>query len=467
MLKEKRQLFEWLFMVVDLFLVGLAWCVAYWIRFKTTFVPTDKGIPPISEYIELLPIIWVIWAFMFRRMGLYKPMRGVRPRREQWLLVNANIISLLVLLSVTYLFREKTVEYSRLTFVYFGAIATLFTIVQRSILRFGLQELRRKGYNIRYLLIVGEGSIARDIVARIRRHRELGVQIVGCLSLDGSRSNAPVGVPVVGSYKDIKNFLKVVEIDQLIVALPLGHSQYLPDIMNEVQDTLIDVKIVPDIYQFVNLGGAIEEFEGLPVVSIQTTPMDGLGRYLKRAVDFLIASSVVFLLSPVLLFIALLVKLTSRGPIFYRQERVSVDGSKFDILKFRSMYIDSEINGPGWTKPGDVRITPIGRIMRSTSIDELPQLFNVIRGEMSIVGPRPERPVFIEEFRRHVPRYMLRHKVPAGITGWAQVNGWRGDTSIAKRIEFDLYYIENWSLILDIKILFLTIFRGFRNRNAY
>jgi exopolysaccharide biosynthesis polyprenyl glycosylphosphotransferase len=168
-----------------------------------------------------------------------------------------------------------------------------------------------------------------------------------------------------------------------------------------------------------------------------------------------------------MLAISILVKLTSRGPLLFKQERVSFDGTPFRIIKFRTMYIDAEVAGPGWTKPGDERITPLGRLLRSTSLDELPQLFNVLRGDMSIVGPRPERPVYIREFRRHIPRYMLRHKVPAGMTGWAQVNGWRGDTSIDKRIEYDLYYIENWSIFLDIKILFLTLFRGFRNRNAY
>jgi Undecaprenyl-phosphate glucose phosphotransferase len=229
----------------------------------------------------------------------------------------------------------------------------------------------------------------------------------------------------------------------------------------------VDIKIIPDLYQFVSVGGAIEEFEGLPVISLQESPIDGINLVTKRILDLTLALTISIVISPLLLLIAILVKTTSRGPIFYKQERVSVDGSSFSILKFRTMYTDAETHGPGWTTKGDSRVTPLGRFLRSWSLDELPQLLNVLRGDMSIVGPRPERPVFINEFRQRIPRYMLRHKVPAGMTGWAQVNGWRGDTSIDKRIEYDLYYIENWSLALDLKILFMTIFKGFRDRNAY
>jgi Undecaprenyl-phosphate glucose phosphotransferase len=274
-------------------------------------------------------------------------------------------------------------------------------------------------------------------------------------------------VPIVGSYSDIGSFLGRTDIDQIVVALPLEDQQTLPEIMSQLQDSLVDIKIIPDLYQFASIGGAIEEFEGLPVISLQECPLDGINLFTKRTVDLLVASLLLLVLSPLMSIIALLVKLTSRGPVLFKQERVSFDGTPFRIIKFRTMYLDAESGGPGWTKPGDDRVTPLGRFLRSTSLDELPQLLNVLKGDMSIVGPRPEQPVFIREFRQHIPRYMLRHKVPAGMTGWAQVHGWRGDTSIDKRIEYDLYYIENWSIFLDLKILFLTVFRGFRNRNAY
>jgi Undecaprenyl-phosphate glucose phosphotransferase len=258
-----------------------------------------------------------------------------------------------------------------------------------------------------------------------------------------------------------------VSVDQVVIALPLEDSPMMPGIMASLGDSLVDVKIIPDLYQFVSLGGAIDEFEGLPVISVQGSPLEGIGRIVKRCFDLAVGVTLAIAFFPLVVVVGILVKATSRGPVFYRQERVSVDGTRFWIYKFRTMRVDAEETGPGWTRPHDDRVTPIGRFLRSTSLDELPQIFNVIRGDMSIVGPRPERPIYIDEFRHRIPRYMLRHKVPAGITGWAQVCGWRGDTSIDKRIEHDLYYIEHWSLLFDFKILLLTLVRGFYNKNAY
>ncbi len=467
MLKQKRQLFEYLFIGADLIVVSVAWLISYWLRFETGLVPVDKGVPEFDHYVSMLLFIWLIWAFIFRRMGLYRPMRGVRRTRELWVLVNANALAILFLISMTYLFREKSIQFSRLVFVYFWGLSTFLTVVERTALRFCLREVRRKGYNLRYMLIVGAGQVAADMVSRVRLHQELGIQILGCLSRDGLERRGPGGIPVVGQYSDLRQFLSRTDIDQVVVALPLEDHQILPDIMAELKDSLLDIKVIPDIYQFASIGGAIEEFEGLPVISLQGCPLDGINLFAKRALDISIASVSLLILSPLLIVIALLVKLTSRGPVLFKQERVSFDGSPFSIIKFRTMVSDAEASGPGWTKPGDVRVTLLGRLLRSTSLDELPQLFNVLLGDMSIVGPRPERPVYIKEFRKRIPRYMLRHKVPAGITGWAQVHGWRGDTSIDKRIEYDLYYIENWSLLLDLKIVIMTVLKGFRNRNAY
>jgi len=467
MLKQKRQLFEYLFIGADLVVVSVAWLISYWLRFKTGLVPIDKGVPEFTQYAAMLLFIWLIWAFVFRRMGLYRPMRGVRRTRELWVLVNANALAILFLISMTYLFREKSIQFSRLVFVYFWVLSTALTVVERTTLRFFLRELRRKGYNLRYMLIVGAGQVAADMVSRVRLHQELGIQLLGCLSRDGVERRGPGGIPVVGQYSDLRQFLSRTDIDQVVVALPLEDHQMLPEIMEELKDSILDIKVIPDIYQFASIGGAIEEFEGLPVISLQGCPLDGINLFAKRALDIAIASASLIILSPLLAIIAALVKLTSRGPVLFKQERVSFDGSPFSIIKFRTMVSDAEASGPGWTKPGDERVTLLGRLLRSTSLDELPQLFNVLKGDMSIVGPRPERPVYIKEFRKRIPRYMLRHKVPAGITGWAQVHGWRGDTSIDKRIEYDLYYIENWSLLLDLKIVVMTVVKGFRNRNAY
>jgi Undecaprenyl-phosphate glucose phosphotransferase len=467
MLKEKRQFFEVIFVATDLIVVSVAWVVAYWVRFEADLIPVEKGVPPFENYISSLIIVWLIWATVFRRIGLYKPMRGIRRTRELWLLVNGNALSILLFMAVIYLFREKSVPFSRLVFVYFWVLATLFTIIQRSALRSLLREIRRQGYNLRYMLLVGGGQVAADIVQRVRLHRELGVQIVGCLTRAGTEERGPLGIPVIGPYDKLHHVLTTIAIDQVVITLPLEDHYLLPQVMNQARDTLAEIKIVPDVYQFISLAGAIEEFEGLPVLNVQTTPLEGVALFTKRAFDLLFSVFLALVLAPLFILIALLIKVTSRGPVFYAQERVSVDGTRFSIIKFRTMSCDAEKDGPGWTKPGDNRVTRLGKFLRSTSLDELPQIFNVMKGEMSFVGPRPERPVFIQEFRNRIPRYMLRHKVPAGMTGWAQVNGWRGDTSIDRRIECDLYYITNWSLLLDLKIIFLTITRGFRNHNAY
>jgi Undecaprenyl-phosphate glucose phosphotransferase len=465
--KQKHQLFEFLHMLADLFAVSVCWVASYWLRFRSDFLPPVKGVPRIEDYLVMLIPVCLIWGFVFRSMGLYRPMRGVRRTREILLLVNANGFAILLLIAFVFLFREKDFEFSRLVFLYFWAIVTLGTIAQRSCLRFCLSELRRKGFNLRYLLVVGAGRVAGDVIVRIREHRELGIQLLGCLSLDGEPGGGPEGTPILGSYEDLGNLLKRINVDQLVVALPLQDNHLLPTVMRQIGDSLIDVKIVPDLYQFVSLGGAIEEFEGLPLITVQTSPLEGVGVVVKRAFDLAIGVPVAIVSAPLCLLIAGLIKLTSRGPVLFKQERVSYDGTRFSIYKFRTMRVDAERSGPGWTRPNDDRVTVLGRFLRSTSLDELPQVFNVLRGDMSIVGPRPERPVYIDEFRRRIPRYMLRHKVPAGITGWAQVHGWRGDTSIDRRIEHDLYYIEHWSLYLDIKILVMTVFRGFMNKNAY
>ena len=368
-------------------------------------------------------------------------------------------------ISFTFLVREKSIPFSRLVFVYFGVVSLTFTILERTILRRFLKEVRRRGFNLRYLLIVGAGKVAEDVAVRIRTHADMGFQLVGCLSVDGVASAS--NLTVVGAYHDLKQIIKQREIDQVVMALPLEDNKELPDLLGQLRDSTVDVKIIPDLYQFVSVGGSIDDFEGLPMISLQESPLEGVQLLSKRLLDICISVFSLVILSPIFLALAVLVRMSGKGEILYTQERMSVDGSSFSILKFRTMRIDAEQDGPGWTTKNDNRVTHIGTFLRKYSLDELPQLWNVLMGDMSIVGPRPERPVFIEEFRRKIPSYMLRHKVPAGITGWAQVNGWRGDTSIDKRLEYDLYYIRNWSLFFDLKILVLTVLKSLRDKNAY
>lgn len=485
MLKKHAHIFEGFFTAADLIVVSGAWIMSYWLRFMSGYFSIEKGVPPFSDYLKMLFFVWLIWGFVFRRFGLYRPMRGVSRFREIWNLIKANSLSVVLLLTFTYLFREKAFPFSRLVFLIFWSSSIVFTIMSRTVLRGMLRAMRRRGYNLRYALIVGAGDLAGQVAQRMIGHPEYGIELKGCLAHgpvlgtptrrgnlslqpEYAQSVAPkLRGKVVGAYEDLPRLLAEGGIDQLIVALPLSDLDQLESVMDAIGDELVDVKIVPDVYKFIQLGSSVEEFDGLPVVSLASTPLSGINRAAKRMFD-MVFGTIFFILSlPLMGLAALLVKLSSPGPIFFSQERVGLDGKSFQIFKFRTMCTDAEANGAQFAVKGDTRVTPVGKIMRKLNIDELPQLVNVLRGQMSLVGPRPERPVFIEEFRRHLPRYMLRHKVQAGMTGWAQVHGWRGNTSIERRIEHDFFYIENWSLLLDLKILALTIFKGFRDRNAY
>ena len=484
MLKKHAQVFEALFTASDLLVVSVAWTLSYWVRFVSGWIPVDKGIPPFPDYLRMLIFVWLIWGFVFRRFGLYRAMRGQKRFRELWLAIKANSLSVILLMAVTYLFREKSVPFSRAVFLIFFLCSTAFVVGSRGVIRSFLRNMRRRGYNLRHAIIVGSGELAQEVAQRITTHPEYGIELVGCLTREhrdattARRVNAPYCVSstnpaekqelgIVGVYEDLPAILERGGIDQVIIALPLSDHDCLESVIGSVGDMMVDVRIVPDVHRFIQLGSLVEEFDGLPVVSLASTPLAGINRVMKRWLDIILGSAFLVIGIPIMLVIAALVKLTSRGPIFFSQERVGLDGQRFNIYKFRTMRLDAEADGAQFAVKGDPRVTPLGRFLRRFNLDELPQLINVVKGQMSLVGPRPERPVFIEEFKQRVPKYMLRHKVQAGMTGWAQVNGWRGNTCIERRIEHDLFYIENWSLALDLKILGLTFVNSFRDSNAY
>ncbi len=468
MLKKHSQLFEHLFFLADLATISVCWVLAYLFRFYLGPIPVYRGIPPFRPYLYLLGAILVIWGFSFKALRLYRPRRIGTHLEEALDVAKASTISLLILLAVAYFFRE--VDFSRLVFVSFWffstAALTLWRVLFREILRF----FRKRGYNLRYAVIVGTSRLAEEVIARLTAHPELGIQIVGLLAArpGGEGAAAPGELPILGGYEAIGRVVQEKGVDQVILCLPPGDADRIEGILKELANETVSVLVVPDVYQYAMLWGGIEEFEGLPFISLQDSPLYGWDLVLKRAFDFFVSLLGLLLLSPLLGVITLLVKVTSSGPVFYRQERMGLDGRLFTMLKFRTMRTDAEReSGPIWAVKGDPRTTFVGSFLRRTSLDELPQLLNVLKGEMSLVGPRPERPVFIQEFRKTIPKYMLRHKIKAGITGWAQVNGWRGNTSLEKRIECDLYYIENWSLLFDLKILWLTLWTGLINRHAY
>jgi Undecaprenyl-phosphate glucose phosphotransferase len=400
-------------------------------------------------------------------MGLYTPMRTVSLFDETLKLIKASTVAILVFTTVVYFLREY--KFSRVVFLYFWVLCTFGLICARITLRLIMRHLRRKGHNLRFVLIVGAGELGTQLLVSIKRHSELGLRVVGFLTRRDEKVGTFIsGVPVLGLYEDIQKVIQSRPLDQVILALPWEEHERLRMLLEKVDNEMVDLKIVPDFLDYVTLRGGVEELDNIPVISLRDSPLYGWNRILKKAVDVALSVVILTLLSPSLLFIALLVKLTSRGPVFYRQERMGMDGKTFTMLKFRTMLPDAEKEtGPVWATKQDQRRTVFGAWLRKLSLDELPQFINVLKGDMSIVGPRPERPHFIEQFKERIPRYMLRHKMKAGITGWAQINGWRGNTSIEKRIECDMYYIEHWSLWLDLKIIWLTLWKGLMNRHAY
>ena len=446
----------------DLVVLALAFGLAYVTRFQGAGHGED---PPLRETLESLGMVLVIFPICFRQARLYTTNRARTDLEEVFELFKAMITGTVLFVFITYFIRER---YSRLTLALFAVYAFALVAATRLAFRYVLSEIRSRGYNLKSILVVGAGELGQRVIDTIGLHRELGFRVAGVLTRKPDKVGSLIaGVPVVGLVRELGAVLDRSPVDQVILALPSEDQPLVKALMEELALRTVDVKIVPDLYQYVTVYGGLEEFGGLPIISLQGGPLDGWNLVAKRVFDLLLAALAIVVASPVMAAVAALVKLTSPGPVFYRQERMGMDGRTFHMLKFRTMRADAESGGAQMARAKDPRTTGLGGFLRRTSLDELPQLFNVLGGDMSLVGPRPERPVFIEEFKRQIPRYHLRHKVKAGITGWAQVNGLRGQTSIEKRIQYDLYYIENWSLLLDLKILLRTAFGGFLSKNAY
>ncbi len=462
MLKTHSRLVENLALVGDLCLIAVCWVLAYWIRFHLMHV-TD--VPPFRDYaLQLIPIL-VVWGIAFRTFDLYRPKR-LGSHVSEWIdVAKASLLGALILVSImTFVFRGY--EYSRLVILLFLAESIVTVSFARAALREVLRFARRHGYNLRYAIVVGGGEPAAEVLRVLNRRRDVGIFVLGLLS---DKKEVPENVRWLGGIEDVRTVLDRQQVDIVFIALPHADASRLTSVLSGIGDDPIAIHLVPDVFSLVPARGGVEEFEMIPFIHLRESRLYGWNRVLKRGFDLLFGAVGLAIAAPVMLAIGVALKLTSPGPVLYQQERMGVDGRRFKMLKFRTMRVNAEEEtGPIWARPDDPRRTALGVFLRRTSLDELPQLFNVLRGEMSLVGPRPERPSFVEEFRRRVPGYMLRHKVKAGITGWAQINGWRGNTSIERRIECDLYYIERWSLGFDLKILLQTLWYGFRiNRNAH
>ncbi|WP_447979744.1 undecaprenyl-phosphate glucose phosphotransferase [Candidatus Nitrospira bockiana] len=466
MLKRRAEFLKSLLFLFDLALICLCWLGAYAIRFSGILEPVTKGVPPLEPYLWLLVPIVLVWGFSFQAFRLYRPRRMGTHIAEFVDLAKANTLSVLILVALTFFIRQF--EYSRLVLLYFWLLNLVALGFSRVVFREALRFARRLGFNQRYALIVGAGKLGQKLVYSLQQHPELGVKVRGYLTRRPEKLGAVFeGVSVVGTYDQLEEKVGA-GIDIVFVCLPPEAELYAEKILAYLTTTLVEVKVVPAFYEFMTVRADAEMFEGLPIITLQGTPLHGWNVVIKRAMDIAGAALAIILSSPMFVLAAVLIKCTSQGPIFFRQVRMGLDGRAFEMLKFRSMRVDAEsVTGPVWAQVGDTRRTWIGSWLRRTSLDELPQFWNVLKGDMSIVGPRPERPEFIAEFRARFPQYMLRHKMKAGITGWAQVNGWRGNTCLEKRIEHDLYYIEHWSVLFDLKIMWLTIWKGMVNKNAY
>jgi Undecaprenyl-phosphate glucose phosphotransferase len=472
MVKRHNRLLVAFHVITDAVLGMAAFVLAYVLRFETGLIPITRGYPPLEQYLNVLPFVALIVPLGFHFQGLYRLRRG-RSRIDDFFNVLVGSIFAVVLGIVATLYFQAyyatqaqrdvgAFEVSRAVWGLFLFINIAFGYLSRKFIREALERRWLAGVGLRRILIAGAGDLGRVVADRILEHRELGYQIVGFVDDKAGGDHLGYrGLPLLGSLSEAADVVANEKIDDLYVALPLEEHMKLLDLVESTSREGVDVKVVPDLLQFIALRARLEDLDGVPVINLNDVPLQGLSSFIKRSLDVVISAGALVIMTVPGLLIAWMIKRTSSGPVFYAQERMGLDGRQFTVYKFRTMPVNAESEtGPIWATENDSRVTRFGAFLRRHDLDEWPQFWNVLKGDMSIVGPRPERPFFVEQFKHRIPQYMLRHKVKAGITGWAQVNGWRGNTSLEKRIEYDLYYIENWSVTLDIKIMWLTVLRA-------
>ena len=461
MLYRHGEVFRSLLMATDLVLVALVWLGAYGLRFYTGF-EAPQGTPPLSDYLVALLGILPIYGVMLQRRGLYQPRRLGSFSDEAAEIGWAAGGAVVLLLALSFFVRSFS--FSRAVVAIFTISVPLVLVALRLGVRSSLRVARSRGYNQRFALVVGNGRLAGEIIARIRDRPSSGLQVVGVLA-DHPGESTRHGLPILGGYADLKQALSGERVDHVILALESAEADRLEKVLADLDDEVVSVMLAPDLLHIATLRSSVENFDGLPIIHLRDSPLVGWASVQKRSFDIIGSALALAVALPALLVLGLGVVVSSGLPVLYRQKRMGLDGGMFTMLKLRTMRRDAEGSGPGWSKREDPRRTRFGAVLRRFSLDELPQLWNVLKGDMSLVGPRPEQPEFIREFRREIPSYMLRHKVKSGMTGWAQVHGLRGDTSMKDRIEHDIHYIQHWSMALDAKILTMTIWSVLRDRN--
>lgn len=466
MIKDNQKYFNRLHILIDAAVIAASYWFAWFLKFETGIFESVRSLS-FQYYMTALLLIVPMYLILYSAFNLYTPKRVQGRRLELANIVKANTLGLFILIGILYLLKIIDFSRSMLVIFFFVNIAAEETV--RMMIRIVLRDMRRKGLNQKHIVLVGYSRAAEEYIDRILANPQWGYTVRGILDDSVEAGTDYRGIKVLGRIDNLMIILPQNRLDEIAITLGLNDYSRLEEIVALCEKSGVHTKFIPDYNNIIPTKPYTEDLLGLPVINIRYVPLSNtFPSLVKRTMDIFGSVAAIVLFSPVMLLCAALVKLTSPGPVLYKQVRVGLHNRNFEMFKFRSMEVQPEAEEKkAWTVKNDPRVTGIGKFMRRTSLDELPQLFNILKGDMSLVGPRPERPFFVEKFREEIPRYMVKHQVRPGLTGWAQVNGYRGDTSIRKRIEYDLYYIENWTLGLDIKILFLTIFKGFINKNAY
>ena len=467
MIKDNQKYFNRLHLLIDALVIIGSYMLSWYLKFEGPFSDKSKGAHSMGFYFAALYFVVPIYIILYYMNKMYTPKRTQSVETEIINVFKANAMGSIAFMVALTAFKIQ--DFSRgLIFIFFCANIIL-TLLVRCFIRYLLRAFRKKGYNLKYILLVGYSRAAEEYINRINANPQWGYVIRGILDNHVPRGTAYKGVKVIGTIDNLTGILPVSVLDEIAVTLSLADYDYLEEIVALCEKSGVHTKFIPDYNSLIPNKAYTEDLMGLPLINIRYVPLSNtLNAFVKRVVDIVGSFCGIVILSPLFIVIAIIVKTTSKGPVIFKQERVGRYNKSFNMYKFRTMRMQEPgEEKKGWTVKDDPRVTKVGKFLRKTSIDELPQLFNILRGDMSIVGPRPERPQFVEKFKEEIPRYMIKHQVRPGLTGWAQVNGYRGDTSIRRRIDFDLYYIENWTMGFDFKIMFMTIFKGFINENAY
>ncbi len=467
MIKDNQTFFNRLHLWLDGLGIILSYMAAWFLKFDSGLFERETGTLSFWTYMYALLFIVPAYLILYSLCQLYTSRRVQRFRVEFTNIIKANVLGLLVFLTVLYIIKQT--HFSRTMLFIFFITNIILAMMVRGMIYLLLFSLRRGGYNIKHVLLVGFSETAKAYIDRVLVYREWGYEVHGILDDNAGPEENYKGISVIGRIDSLKEYLDSNNFDEIAITLKIDEYSKLRDIVNICEKTGVHTQFIPDYNNIIPTRPYTEDLMGMPVINIRYVPLSNtFYSLIKRVMDVIISLTGILITSPLMVCIAVIIKTTSKGPLIYKQERVGLHNKSFMMYKFRSMRVqEAGEEKKAWTTKNDPRVTAVGKFIRRTSIDELPQLFNILKGDMSVVGPRPERPFFVEKFKEEIPRYMIKHQVRPGLTGWAQVNGYRGDTSIKKRIEYDLFYIENWTLGFDIKIMFLTIFKGLINKNAY